>query len=275
MEKEKTKVKARIAVFIIVAILIIVAAVFLFLLPGNKEEAPSLHEIPVRRIGQDAEIDLNMPYEYVRSMINRQEDFLANAEDIEAQTVLSKQRDDISLAYKKPWHIGPIDRLSYYQGITSIKTIERKDNCKVTFIKGYDSSYMMKKNEEEKKGYVILPAWMKENIAKGYTVDDIDIMLINLEPYHLSRNFKVIGFYQADTQDTIYVSMYTYGELFEYDEAKLNKMIKSLSIYYEEEADVSAIYGLMNEYFSDSATKKEGRNCVYTDYDFYYIPNAK
>ena len=143
MEKDKKKAKGRIAIFIIASISVIAGAVLLFMLLGNKEEeGPTVHEIPVQRIGAEEGSSLDMPYEYIRSMMNRQESLLNNAEDIEAQTIIAKRPDDIGLAFEsgKMWHKAPADRLLYVQGITSIKTIERKGNCTVTFIDGYDSS---------------------------------------------------------------------------------------------------------------------------------------
>jgi hypothetical protein len=276
MEEDKKKAKGRIAVFIIAGIVVVAGAVLLFMLLGNKEEeGSSVHEISLQRIGAEKGAKLDMPYEYIQSIMNRQESLLNNAEDIEAQTTIAKKPDDIGIAIEseKSWFIGPSDKLLYVQGITSIKTIERKGNCKVTFIDGYESSYLMKNNDEDMEAYVILPEWMKDNIAPGYTVDDISIFLINKEPRTVFKEFKVIGFYTADTEDTVYASMYTYADLYTaFEEEALDSLITSLSIYYEDGADMSSIYSFMNDYFSDSETKKEGENKVYMDYDFFYIP---
>ena len=276
MEKDNKKTKVRIAVFIITGIAVVAGAVLLFMLLGNKkEEGPMLHEIPVQRIGAEEGTSLDMPYEYIQSMMDRQDSLLKNAEDIEAQTTIAKKPDDIGIAIEseKRWFIGPSDKLLYVQGITSIKTIERKDNCKVTFIDGYDSSNLMKKNDGEVGGYAILPEWMKDNIAPEYKVDNISILLMKEEPKPVLRKFKVIGFYTADTEDTVYASMYTYADLYTaFEEEALDSLITSLSIYYEDGADMSSIYSFMNDYFSDSETKKEGENKVYMDYDFFYIP---
>ena len=276
MEKDKKKAKGRIAVFIIAGIIVVAGAVLLFILLGNKkEEGPSVHEIPVQRIGAEEGASLDMPYEYIRSMMNRQESLLKNAVDIEAQTIIAKRPENILLAYSKPWHVAPVDRLLYVQGITSIRAIERKGNCEVTFIDGYDSSYLMMKNDGDVKGYAILPEWMKDGIAPGYKEDNITIKLINEEPRHWSTDFKVIGFYKADTEDTVYASMYSYAELYKFEEDVLDSLITTLSIYYEDGANTSSIYSFMNDYFSDSETKKEGENWVYMDYDFWYIPVAE
>ena len=277
MEKDKVKAKGRIAVLIIAGIIVVTGAVLLFMLLGNKEEeGPSVQEIPVQRISGTEGTSLDMPYEYVRSMMNRQESLLKNAEDIEAQTIVAKKTDDITLAFEsgKLWLKAPPpgDNLLYVQGITSIKTIERKDNCKVTFIAGYDSSYLMKNNDKDMEAYVILPEWTKDNIAPGYKVDNISILLMNKESSIVFRKFKVIGFYKADTEDTIYASMYSYADLYKFEEEVLDSLITSLSIYYEDGADISSIYSFMNDYFSDSQTKKEGQNWVYMDYDFFYVP---
>jgi len=272
MEKDKKKAKVRIAVFITTGIIVVAGAVLLFMLLGNKEEGPSVHEIPVQRIGAEEGASLDMPYEYIRSMMNRQESLLQNAVDIEAQTIIAKRPENILLAYSKPWHVASVDRLLYIQAITSIRTIERKGNCEVTFIDGYDSSYLMKENDGDVKGYAILPEWMKDGIAPGYKEDNITIMLINEEPRHWSTDFKVIGFYKANTEDTVYASMYTYAELYKFEEEVLNSLITSLTIYCEDGADMSSIYSFMNDYFSDSETKKEGENWVYMDYDFFYVP---
>jgi len=275
MEKDNKKTKVRIAVFIITGIAVVAGAVLLFMLLGNKkEEGPMLHEIPVQRIGAEEGTSLDMPYEYIQSMMDRQDSLLKNAEDIEAQTTIAKKPDDIGIAIEseKRWFIGPSDKLLYVQGITSIKTIERKGNCKVTFIDGYESSYLMKNNDEDVEGYTILPEWMKDNIAPGYTIDNISILLINKGPKPDSIKFKVIGFYKANTEDTVYASMYTYAELYKFEEEVLNSLITSLTIYCEDGADVSSIYSFMNDYFSDSQTKKEGENWVYMDYDFFYVP---
>ena len=242
------------------------------LLGNKKEEGPSVHEIPVQRIGVEEGASLDMSYEYIRSMMNRQESLLKNAEDIEAQTIIAKRPDEIILAYSKPWYTGSIDRILYIQGITSIKTIERKGNCTVTFIDEYDSSYLMKENDGDVEGYAILPEWMKNGISPGYKVDDITIMLRNEEPRIYVQVFKVIGFYKADTEDTVYASMYTYADLYKYEEDVLNSLITSLTVYYKEEANMSSVYSFMNDYFSDSQTKKEGENWVYMDYDFFYVP---
>ncbi len=219
-----------------------------------------------------------MPYEYIRSMMNSKESLLNNAEDIEAQTIIAKRsdgiKDGIRVGYvlTEKWYNGPVDRLLYVQGITSIKTIERKDNCKVTFIDGYDSSNLMKKNDGEVGGYAILPEWMKDNIAPEYKVDNISILLMKEEPKPVLRKFKVIGFYKADTEDTVYASMYSYAELYKFEEDVLNSLIMSLSIYYKDGANMTSLYSFMNDYFSDSQTKKEGENLVNMDYDFFYIP---
>jgi len=274
MEKDKVKAKGRIAVLIIAGIIVVTGAVLLFILLGNKEEDPSVYEIPVQRINGTEGASLDMPYEYIRSMMNRQDTFLMNAVDIEAQTIIAKKPDDIGIAIEleKRWFIGSGDRILYVQGITSIKTIERKDNCKVTFIDGYDSSYLMKNNDEDMEGYTILPEWMKDHIAPGYTIDNISILLINKGPKPDSIKFKVIGFYKADTEDTVYASMYSYAELYKFEEDVLDSLIMSLSIYYEDGANMTSLYSFMNDYFSDSQTKKEGENWVYMDYDFFYIP---
>jgi hypothetical protein len=276
---EKDKVKGRIAVLITAGILIVAGAVLLFILLGNKEEGPSVYEIPVQRINGTEGASLDMPYEYMRSMMNRQDTLLKNAEDIEAQTIIAKRSDDITLAFEsgKMWLKAPPtgDNLLYVQGITSIKTIERKDNCKVTFIDGYDSSYLIKNNNEDMEGYTILPEWMKDNIAPGYKVDNISILLINEEPRSVLKEFKVIGFYKADTEDTIYASMYSYADLYKFEENVLNSLITSLSIYYEDGANMKSLYSFMNDYFSDSQTKKEGENWVYLHYDFFYIPTTE
>ena len=274
MEKDMKKSKGKIAIFITAGIIVISGAVLLFMLLGNKEEGPSVHEIPVQRINGTEGASLDMPYEYIRSMMDRQESLLNNAEDIEAQTAIAKRPDDIGLAFEsgKMWHKAPADRLLYVQGITSIKTIERKGNCTVTFIDGYDSSYLIKNNDGDVKGYAILPEWMKDNIAPGYTVDDISITLINKGLRPEFKDFKVIGFYKADTEDTIYASMYSYAELYTREEDVLDSLITSLNIYCEDGADMSSIYSFMNDYFSDSQTKKEGQNWVYMDYDFFYVP---
>ena len=145
----------------------------------------------------------------------------------------------------------------------------------MTFIEGYDSSYLMMKNDGDVKGYAILPEWMKDGIAPGYKEDNITIMLRNEEPRIYVQEFKVIGFYKADTEDTVYTSMYTYADLYKYEEDVLNSLITSLTVYYKEEANMSSIYSFMNDYFSDSETKKEGENWVYMDYDFWYIPVAE
>ncbi|MDD4543124.1 MAG: hypothetical protein PHY13_05065, partial [Clostridia bacterium] len=92
------------------------------------------------------------------------------------------------------------------------------------------------------------------------------------EPRHWSTDFKVIGFYKADTEDTVYASMYSYAELYKFEEDVLNSLITTLSIYYMEGADMTSLYSFMNDYFSDSQTKKEGENWVYMDYDFFYVP---
>ena len=214
MEKDKVKAKGRIAVLIIAGIIVVTGAVLLFILLGNKEEDPSVYEIPVQRINGTEGASLDLPYEYIRSMMNKQDTFLKNAVDIEAQTIIAKKPDDIGIAIEleKRWFIGSGDRILYVQGITSIKTIERKDNCKVTFIDGYDSSYLMKNNDEDMEGYTILPEWMKDHIAPGYTIDNISILLINKGPKPDSIKFKVIGFYKADTEDTVYASMYSYAD---------------------------------------------------------------
>ncbi len=274
MEKDKVKAKGRIAVLIIAGIIVVTGAVLLFILLGNKEEDPSVYEIPVQRINGTEGASLDMPYEYIRSMMNRQDTFLKNAVDIEAQTIIAKKTDDIGIAIEleKRWFIGSGDRILYVQGITSIKTIERKDNCKVTFIDGYDSSYLMKNNDEDMEGYTILPEWMKDHIAPGYTIDNISILLINKGPKPDSIKFKVIGFYKADTEDTVYASMYSYAELYKFEEDVLDSLIMSLSIYYEDGANMTSLYSFMNDYFSDSQTKKEGENLVNMDYDFFYIP---
>ncbi len=273
MEKDKKKAKVRITVFIIAGIVVVAGAVLLFMLLGNKEEeGPSVHEIPVQRIGAEEGTNLDMPYEYIQSMMDSQGSLLKNAVDIEAQTIIAKRPEKILLAYSKPWHVAPVDRLLYVQGITSIRTIERKGNCEVTFIDGYDSSYLMKENDGDVKGYAILPEWMKDGIAPGYKKDNITIMLINEEPRHWSQYFKVIGFYKADTEDTIYASMYSFAELYKFEEDVLNSLITSLTIYYEDGADMSSIYSFMNDYFLDSQTKKEGQNLINMDYDFFYIP---
>ena len=272
---EKDKVKGRIAVFITAGILIVAGAVLLFILLGNKEEGPSVYEIPVQRINGTEGASLDMPYEYMRSMMNRQDTLLKNAEDIEAQTIIAKRSDDIKLGYKlaERWYEGSGDKLLYVQGITSIRTIERKGNCKVTFIDGYDPSYLLKNNDGDVKGYAILPEWMKDSIASGYVIDNISILLMNEEPRPDLREFKVIGFYKADTEDTVYASMYTYADLYTaFEEEALDSLITSLSIYYVEGADTSSIYSFMNDYFSDSQTKKEGQNLLYMDYDFFYVP---
>ncbi|MDD4543126.1 MAG: hypothetical protein PHY13_05075 [Clostridia bacterium] len=274
MEKDMKKSKGKIAIFITAGIIVISGAVLLFMLLGNKEEGPSVHEIPVQRINGTEGASLDMPYEYIRSMMDRQESLLNNAEDIEAQTAIAKRPDDIGLAFEsgKMWHKAPVDRLLYVQGITSINIIERKGNCTVIFIDGYDSSYLIKNNDGDVKGYAILPEWMKDNIAPRYTVDDISITLINKGLRPEFKDFKVIGFYKADTEDTIYASMYSYADLYKFEEDVLNSLITSLSIYYEDGADMSSIYSFMNDYFSDSQTKKEGENWVYMDYDFFYVP---
>ena len=253
---EKDKVKGRIAVLITAGILIVAGAVLLFILLGNKEEDPSVYEIPVQRINGTEGASLDLPYEYIRSMMNKQDTFLKNAVDIEAQTIIAKKPDDIGIAIEleKRWFIGSGDRILYVQGITSIKTIERKDNCKVTFIDGYDSSYLMKNNDEDMEGYTILPEWMKDHIAPGYTIDNISILLINKGP-------------KPD-----YASMYSYAELYKFEEDVLDSLIMSLSIYYEDGANMTSLYSFMNDYFSDSQTKKEGENLVNMDYDFFYIP---
>jgi len=275
---EKDKVKGRIAVLITAGILIVAGAVLLFILLGNKEEGPSVYEIPVQRINGTEGASLDMPYEYMRSMMNSKESLLNNAEDIEAQTIIAKRsdgiKDGIRVGYvlTEKWYNGPVDRLLYVQGITSIKTIERKDNCKVTFIDGYDSSNLMKKNDGEVGGYAILPEWMKDNIAPEYKVDNISILLMKEEPKPVLRKFKVIGFYKADTEDTVYASMYSYAELYKFEEDVLNSLIMSLSIYYKDGANMTSLYSFMNDYFSDSQTKKEGENLVNMDYDFFYIP---
>ncbi|MFA5153837.1 MAG: hypothetical protein WC554_14900 [Clostridia bacterium] len=274
MEKDKVKAKGRIAVLIIAGIIVVTGAVLLFILLGNKEEDPSVYEIPVQRINGTEGASLDLPYEYIRSMMNKQDTFLKNAVDIEAQTIIAKKPDDIGIAIEleKRWFIGSGDRILYVQGITSIKTIERKDNCKVTFIDGYDSSYLMKNNDEDMEGYTILPEWMKDHIAPGYTIDNISILLINKGPKPDSIKFKVIGFYKADTEDTVYASMYSYAELYKFEEDVLDSLIMSLSIYYEDGANMKSLYSFMNDYFSDSQTKKEGENLVNMDYDFFYIP---
>ncbi len=275
---EKDKVKGRIAVLITAGILIVAGAVLLFILLGNKKEGPSVYEIPVQRINGTEGASLDMPYEYMRSMMNSKEYLLNNAEDIEAQTIIAKRsdgiKDGIRVGYvlTEKWYNGPVDRLLYVQGITSIKTIERKDNCKVTFIDGYDSSNLMKKNDGEVGGYAILPEWMKDNIAPEYKVDNISILLMKEEPKPVLRKFKVIGFYKADTEDTVYASMYSYAELYKFEEDVLNSLIMSLSIYYKDGANMTSLYSFMNDYFSDSQTKKEGENLVNMDYDFFYIP---
>ena len=274
MEKDKVKAKGRIAVLIIAGIIVVTGAVLLFILLGNKEEDPSVYEIPVQRINGTEGASLDLPYEYIRSMMNKQDTFLKNAVDIEAQTIIAKKPDDIGIAIEleKRWFIGSGDRILYVQGITSIKTIERKDNCKVTFIDGYDSSYLMKNNDEDMEGYTILPEWMKDHIAPGYTIDNISILLINKGPKPDSIKFKVIGFYKADTEDTVYASMYSYAELYKFEEDVLDSLIMSLSIYYKDGANMTSLYSFMNDYFSDSQTKKEGENLVNMDYDFFYIP---
>ena len=273
MEKDKVKAKGRIAVLIIAGIIVVTGAVLLFILLGNKEEDPSVYEIPVQRINGTEGASLDLPYEYIRSMMNKQDTFLKNAVDIEAQTIIAKKPDDIGIAIEleKRWFIGSGDRILYVQGITSIKTIERKDNCKVTFIDGYDSSYLMKNNDEDMEGYTILPEWMKDHIAPGYTIDNISILLINKGPKPDSIKFKVIGFYKADTEDTVYASMYSYAELYKFEEDVLDSLIMSLSIYYEDGANMTSLYSFMNDYFSDSQTKKEGENLVNMDYDFFYV----
>ncbi len=273
MEKDKVKAKGRIAVLIIAGIIVVTGAVLLFILLGNKEEDPSVYEIPVQRINGTEGASLDLPYEYIRSMMNKQDTFLKNAVDIEAQTIIAKKPDDIGIAIEleKRWFIGSGDRILYVQGITSIKTIERKDNCKVTFIDGYDSSYLMKNNDEDMEGYTILPEWMKDHIAPGYTIDNISILLINKGPKPDSIKFKVIGFYKADTEDTVYASMYSYAELYKFEEDVLNSLIMSLSIYYKDGANMTSLYSFMNDYFSDSQTKKEGENLVNMDYDFFYV----
>ena len=276
MEKDMKKSKGKIAIFITAGIIVVSGAVLLFILLGNRDKGPSVHEIPVQRIGAEEGASLDMPYEYIRSMMNRQESLLQNMVDIEAQTTIVTKHDDIGLAFEsgKMWlkTLPPSDNLFYMQGITSIKTIERKGNCKVTFIDGYESSYLMKNNEEDMEAYVILPEWMKDNIAPGYKVDNISILITNEEPSIVFRKFKVIGFYKADTEDTIYASMYSFAELYKFEKEVLDSLITSLSIYYEDGADMSSIYSFMNDYFSDSETKKEGENRVYMDYDFFYIP---
>ena len=278
MEKAMKKSKGKIAIFITAGIIVISGAVLLFMLLGNKEEeGPTVHEIPVQRINGTEGASLDLPYEYIRSMMNKQDTFLKNAVDIEAQTIIAKKTDDIGIAIEleKRCFIGSGDRIMYVQGITSIKTIERKDNCKVTFIDGYDSSYLMKNNDADMEGYTILPEWMKDNIAPRYTVDDISITLINKGLRPEFKDFKVIGFYKADTEDTIYASMYSYADLYKFEENVLNSLITSLSIYYEDGANMKSLYSFMNDYFSDSQTKKEGENWVYLHYDFFYIPTTE
>jgi hypothetical protein len=275
MEKDRKKAKGRIVVFIIAGIILVAGAVLLLIFLGNKDESPAVHEIPVQRISGTEGASLDMPYEYIQSMMSRQESLLQNAVDIEAQTIIAKKPDDIGIAIEsgKRWFIGPSDRILYVQGITSIKTIERKGNCKVTFIDGYDSSYLMKNNDEDMEGYTLLPEWMKDYIAPGYTINNINIILINKGPEPDIRNFKVIGFYKADTEDTVYASMCTYADLYTaFEEETLDSLITSLSIHYVDGADMSSIYNFMNDYFSDSETKKEGQNWVYMDYDFFYVP---
>ncbi|HPB17817.1 MAG TPA: hypothetical protein PK870_09210 [Clostridia bacterium] len=279
MEKDKVKIKRRIVVFIIAGIIVVAGAILLIMLLGNKEEeGPAVHEIPIQRINITEGASLDMSYEYIRSMMNSKESLLNNAEDIEAQTIIAKRsdgiKDGIRVGYvlTEKWYNGPVDRLLYVQGITSIKTIERKDNCKVTFIDGYDSSNLMKKNDGEVGGYAILPEWMKDNIAPEYKVDNISILLMKEEPKPVLRKFKVIGFYKADTEDTVYASMYSYAELYKFEEDVLNSLIMSLSIYYKDGANMTSLYSFMNDYFSDSQTKKEGENLVNMDYDFFYIP---
>ena len=101
MEKDKSKSKGRIAIFITAGIIVISGAVLLFMLLGNKEEeGSSVHEIPLQRVGAEEGASLNMPYEYIQSIMNRQEFLFQNAVDIEAQTIITKRSDDIKLAYK-------------------------------------------------------------------------------------------------------------------------------------------------------------------------------
>ena len=98
MEKDKVKAKGRIAVLIIAGIIVVTGAVLLFILLGNKEEDPSVYEIPVQRINGTEGASLDLPYEYIRSMMNKQDTFLKNAVDIEAQTIIAKKPDDIGIA---------------------------------------------------------------------------------------------------------------------------------------------------------------------------------
>ena len=252
MEKDKVKAKGKIVIFIVIGIIVIAGVVVLYIFLGNSGKGPEKSEIEIKRIGVEEGANLDMPYEYIRSMMNRQESLLKNAVDIEAQTIIAKRPENILLAYPKPWHVAPVDRLLYVQGITSIRAIERKGNCEVTFIDGYDSSYLMMKNDGDVKGYAILPEWMKEGIAPGYKVDDITIKLINEEPRHWSTYFKVIGFYKADTEDTIYASMYSFAELYKFEEDVLNNLITTHSIYYMEGADMTSLYSFMNDYYTDT-----------------------
>ncbi len=56
--------------------------------------------------------------------------------------------------------------------------------------------------------------------------------------------------------------MYSYAELYKFEEDVLDSLIMSLSIYYEDGANMTSLYSFMNDYFSDSQTKKEGENWV-------------
>ncbi len=268
MKDRDRKSKERIIILVIVGIVLIAGTITAIYLSGNKE--PPYYEISIEEIGTEDGADLGLPYEYIQSILNRQDSLLEHATDIEAQTYIVNRPDDIAMGFMKPWYVGPFDKLSYIQGITGTKTIERKKNGVVTFIDGFDDSYMMKKASSGSVGYAILPEWMAQGLVSGHRKDDLSILLLNKEPEHIRRDFKVIGFYKADSADTVYVSINKYAELYQHDKQFLESFIKSLSIYYEEDADTDSINSFLNGYFSESDAKKEGENWIYRDYDYYY-----
>jgi hypothetical protein len=274
METGKKRAKSKIAIFIFRIILIIAAVLLFIFLRKDDVEEVKLNEISVYMIEEAEDRSLYMPYEYIRRILNRKETLLEDAEDIEARTYRAERPVEISLAYLEPWQVGLVDSIKYIQGITSIKTIDQeRENCVITFIEGYDSSYLLKKDTTSEGGYAIIPEWMTKSMASGYDINNIRILLMNHEPRETDRRFKVIGTYRADPpSDTIYASILSYCELYTYEEDKLDSLISSLSIYYRDGANVDYINNFLNDYFSDSEIKKEGQNLLNMDYDYYYKP---
>ena len=110
MEKDKVKAKGKIVIFIVIGIIVIAGVVVLYIFLGNSGKGPEKSEIEIKRIGAEEGASLDMPYEYIRSMMNRQESLLKNAVDIEAQTIIAKRPEEIILAYSQPRSTGSIDR---------------------------------------------------------------------------------------------------------------------------------------------------------------------